>query len=349
VILGSLGQPDVVDRAVQGVEVVYHVGAAMKGGKEEFEQGTIWGTRNVIDACVRHGAKLVYVSSMSVADHAGHATGTPVTESSPYEPYPDRRGVYTQTKYRAEQMVLEAIRDHGLRAVIVRPGQIFGPGAEHVTPNGVIGLAGRWIVAGNGERQLPLVYRDDVVDALILAERASGAEGQLINVVDARRAPAGVGAHDSRLQDRDTGEIDEARRAAHALQDSLADAAVAVRRVQGAHPTGMVAARRNDGRTEPNIRFEGLAPRRARSTPLIVTAWVPGCDRTHLFRPRAGAANPLYPIFSVRSARHSSRAAMQTALSKCRADRPTRAQDGIDVRRHRLHRGAGGRRSHLTA
>lgn len=183
-VVGSLGQPDVVDRAVAGVEVVYHLGAAMKGGKEEFEQGTVWGTRNVIDACVRHGAKLIYVSSMSVADHAGHVTGVPVTESSPYEPFPDRRGVYTQTKFRAETMVLDAIRDQGLRAVIVRPGQIFGPGAEHVTPNGVIGLAGRWIVAGKGDRNLPLVYRDDVVDALLLAEQSEKALGQVINVVD---------------------------------------------------------------------------------------------------------------------------------------------------------------------
>ncbi|HXV13475.1 MAG TPA: NAD-dependent epimerase/dehydratase family protein [Candidatus Krumholzibacteria bacterium] len=184
VVAGSLGQPEVVERAVQGVEVVYHVGAAMKGGKEEFEQGTVWGTRNVIDACLRHGAKLVYVSSMSVADHAGHTTGVPVTESSPYEPHPDRRGVYTQTKFRAEQMVLEAIRDKGLRAVIVRPGQIFGPGAEHVTPNGVIGIAGRWIVAGKGDRNLPLVYRDDVVDALLASESSPRALGHVVNVVD---------------------------------------------------------------------------------------------------------------------------------------------------------------------
>jgi nucleoside-diphosphate-sugar epimerase len=184
VVVGSLGQPDVVDHAVQGVDVVYHVGAAMKGAKEEFEQGTVWGTRNVVDACLRHGVKLVYVSSMSVADHAGHTTGVPVSESSPYEPHPDRRGVYTQTKMRAEMMVLDAIGEQGLRAVIIRPGQIFGPGAEHATPNGVIGIAGRWIVAGSGRRALPLVYRDDVVEALLAAEGSERALGQVINVVD---------------------------------------------------------------------------------------------------------------------------------------------------------------------
>src|SRR5262249_41033438 len=70
-VFGDLGNPAVVDRAVQGIEVVYHVGAAMRGGNFEFSSGTIWGTRNIIEACERHGVRrLVYVSSMSVLDHA---------------------------------------------------------------------------------------------------------------------------------------------------------------------------------------------------------------------------------------------------------------------------------------
>jgi nucleoside-diphosphate-sugar epimerase len=184
IVHGSLGEPDAVDQAVAGVDVVYHVGAAMKGGPAEFEQGTVHGTRNIIDACIRHGVRrLVYVSSMSVFDHAGHPDGIPVREDSPYEPWPDKRGAYTQTKLRAETMVLEAAVK-GLPAVVIRPGQIFGAGAERVTPNGVIGIAGQWLVAGNGGRPLPLVYRDDVVDALLRAETAPEAVGQVINIVD---------------------------------------------------------------------------------------------------------------------------------------------------------------------
>jgi 2-alkyl-3-oxoalkanoate reductase len=185
IVYGSLGQPEIVDAAMERIELVYHVGAAMKGGLAEFEQGTIWGTRNVIDACVKHGVKrLVYVSSMSVMDHAGHQTGDPVTEESRLEPFPDRRGAYTQTKLEAERMVLHAIKERGLSAVVIRPGQIFGPGAEKVTPNGVIGIAGRWIVAGRGSRKLPLVYRDDVVDGLLAAAVRDEALGQVVNLVD---------------------------------------------------------------------------------------------------------------------------------------------------------------------
>lgn len=185
IVLGSLGQPDVVDRAVAGVEVVYHVGAAMKGGAAAFDEGTVWGTRNIIESCLKHNVKrLVYVSSLSVLDHAGHKTGDPVTEKSALEPEPANRGTYTRTKMEAEDMVLKAARERGLPAVIIRPGQIFGPGAEKVTPNGVFQIAGIWFVAGSGDRQIPLIYRDDVVDALLAAETSEKATGEIINVVD---------------------------------------------------------------------------------------------------------------------------------------------------------------------
>jgi len=185
VVYGDLGDPDSVDRAVAGVEAVYHLGAAMRGGAADFERGTVWGTRNVVSACLRYGVKrLVYVSSLSVLDHAGHQAGTPVNEWSRLEPHPELRGGYTQTKLAAEQIVAEAIRDQGLPAVILRPGQIFGPGAERVPPSGTIRLGKRWVVVGSGSLRLPLVYVEDAVEALLLAERQQGICGLTFHVVD---------------------------------------------------------------------------------------------------------------------------------------------------------------------
>lgn len=185
VVYGDLGDPSAVDKAVAGVEVVYHVGAAMKGGPMEFAGGTVAATHNVIDSCLRHAVKrVVYVSSMILLDYAGHRAGVAVNEDSPYEPKPAARGLYTQTKLEAERMVLAAIRDRGLPAVILRPGQIFGPGAENVAPTGAIGLAGRWVVVGSGKLPLALAYVDDVVDALILAGEKPEAVGQVIQLVD---------------------------------------------------------------------------------------------------------------------------------------------------------------------
>ncbi len=183
-VAGDLGDPEFVDVLVAGVGTVFHVGAAMKGSAADFQRGTVIGTRNLIDACLKHGVeRVVYVSSLSVLEHAvRHADK--VTEAWPLEPFADRRGAYTQTKLDAELMVLKAARERGLPAFVVRPGVIFGPGVEPSSPAGSFGMFGRWIVVGNGSLPLPLVYVDDVVDALLLGATKPGLEGKLVNLVD---------------------------------------------------------------------------------------------------------------------------------------------------------------------
>jgi predicted dehydrogenase/nucleoside-diphosphate-sugar epimerase len=186
VVYGDLGDPSVVDRAVQGVSTVYHVGAAKRGRSADFHSATVVGTRNVVDAALKYGLRrLVHVSSITVLDYVGHC-GEPMTGESAVEPHPDWRGPYTETKVHAERIVLDAI-GKGLPATIVRPGQIFGPGAEMLPPYGTISLAGRWVVVGSGNILLPLVYIDDVVDALLLAAHRDSVCGKIFQLVDSER------------------------------------------------------------------------------------------------------------------------------------------------------------------
>ncbi|MBA3539566.1 MAG: NAD-dependent epimerase/dehydratase family protein, partial [Deltaproteobacteria bacterium] len=125
---GNLGDRDAVDRAVQGAEVVIHLGAATKGGWPEHKVGTVIGTQNVLHACQKYGTKqLVYISSMSVVDWAGSVGKGSVTEAAELEPRPDERGAYTRAKLEAERLVVAAAAQ-GLPCVILRPGQIFGGG-----------------------------------------------------------------------------------------------------------------------------------------------------------------------------------------------------------------------------
>ena len=192
-VYGDLGDPAVVDRAVEGIETVFHAGAAMRGGQEEFQSGTVWGTRNIVSACERLGVrKLVYVGSLSVLDHAGHRPGEPVVENSPYEPYPERRGYYTQTKLEAERIVLQAAAEGRVNAIVLRFGQIYGPGAEKVPPSGTIAIAGRWLVVGNGSAFVPVVYIENVIDALLLAAERDLPSGSVFHVVD----PEGIRQRD---------------------------------------------------------------------------------------------------------------------------------------------------------
>ncbi len=186
-VAGDLGDPEYVDVLVAGVGKVFHVGAAMKGSAADFQRGTVVGTRNVIDACLKHRVRcVVYVSTLSVLEHAVRHADC-VTETWPLEPHAERRGVYTQTKLEAERMVMAAAREQGLPVCVIRPGVIFGPGVEPSCPSGSFAMFGRWVTVGSGSLPLPLVYVDDVVDALLLGSSRSGVEGVLVNLVDPAR------------------------------------------------------------------------------------------------------------------------------------------------------------------
>jgi predicted dehydrogenase/nucleoside-diphosphate-sugar epimerase len=184
VALGDLGDPEAVDRAVRGVRAVVHAGAAMKGGWSEHECATVVGTRDVVESCRRHGVKkLVHVSSMSVYDWAGRDGGV-LSESTPWEPRPEDRGHYTRAKLEAEKVVARGVAEQGLPAVVLRPGQIFGGKIPLVTPAVARRAGDRWVVLGDGGLRLPLVYVDDVVDAIVAALDGPLAGGEVVQLVD---------------------------------------------------------------------------------------------------------------------------------------------------------------------
>jgi predicted dehydrogenase/nucleoside-diphosphate-sugar epimerase len=186
VFLGDLGDPDSVDRAMAGIRQVYHLGAAVEGEPEDFQCATLAGTRNIIESCLKHGIqKIIYMSSLSVIDARSAARSrTPVTENFPFEPHPERRGHYTQTKLQAERMVTEAVQTRHLPAVILRPGEVLGP--DKLFLSGAVGReAGvRVVVLGGGRSIVPLIWVDDLVDAILAAAASDHFDGTAFNLVD---------------------------------------------------------------------------------------------------------------------------------------------------------------------
>jgi predicted dehydrogenase/nucleoside-diphosphate-sugar epimerase len=183
-VFGNLGDPAAVDRAVKGAEIVIHAGAAMKGGWPEHKGGTVVGTQNVIDACKKYKVKqLVHISSMSVVDWAGMSGNGPVSEAANLEPRPDERGAYTRAKLEAERLVTQAA-EQGLPCVILRPGQIFGGGIPLINGAVARNAGGRWLVLGDGKLELPLVYIDDVVDAITSSIDKKLTKGEIIQIID---------------------------------------------------------------------------------------------------------------------------------------------------------------------
>jgi nucleoside-diphosphate-sugar epimerase len=157
----------------------------MKGGACDHERGTVCGTKNVVESALRHGVeRLVYISSLSCLHAAVSGRGDLVTEDWPVEPSPAKRGAYTQAKTEAEKIVCDAVRDRGLRAVLLRPGRVFGPGMTLLTPEVARRMGNFFIILGDGTHELPLVYVDDVVNAIVLAAEKSKFDGSVFHIVD---------------------------------------------------------------------------------------------------------------------------------------------------------------------
>lgn len=185
-VVGNLGDPDDVQRAVRGAEVVVHAGATMHGDRAAFESGTVAGTRNVVQACTNERVdQLVHISSLAVLDYGAADRRAPLDEWSGLEPDPEARGAYTWSKWLAERDVRDAVVAHDLRAVIIRPGLIFGGGIPVLT--GAVARPagrGRWLVLGDGAAKLCLVHISDVADAILAAIDRRLVDGQIIQVVD---------------------------------------------------------------------------------------------------------------------------------------------------------------------
>ncbi len=184
VVLGDLGDPAAVDRAVEGTETVFHSGGVLQGAAVDFVRGNVVGTQNVVNSCLKHHVdQLIYLSSLSVLQ-AIREDQTPIDESCPLERAPEKRGHYTQTKLSAEAIVTRAVCQFSLPAVILRPGEVIGEGARLIS-NGVgIRKGSCLIMFGDGKLGVPLIDVEDLVDAVLLSRDKSITDGTVINLVD---------------------------------------------------------------------------------------------------------------------------------------------------------------------
>ena len=185
VFLGNLGNSEDVDRAVRGVSEVFHLGATIDGWAEDFQCATVAGTQNVVDSVLHHGVqKLIYMSSLSVIHAAAAGNGAKIAEDWPLESYPESRGLYSQTKLEAEQIVAAAVRDCKLPAIILRPGEVVGPDRPFLSGAAAIEAGSRLVVMGNGRFTLPVIWVEDLADAIMAAAGSDLFDGMVLHLVD---------------------------------------------------------------------------------------------------------------------------------------------------------------------
>ncbi|HXJ93923.1 MAG TPA: NAD-dependent epimerase/dehydratase family protein [Terriglobia bacterium] len=182
VVMGDLGDEDLLERAAQGCAVVIHCAAqvADRPTRAEYQGPNVGGTENILIASAKAEVKrFVYLSSIAVF---GLPASGEITDESPRGPAGES---YSDSKYDAEEAVWSFSRARGLPVTVLRPSCVYGPRSPYwsIIPFKRI-RRGKMQLIAEGRGAFNYVYIENLVDAILLATEDDRALGQAFIVND---------------------------------------------------------------------------------------------------------------------------------------------------------------------
>jgi UDP-glucose 4-epimerase len=189
VIEGDIADADAIRRAMEGVNVVYHLAArasvqASVENPAETHRICATGTLNVLNAAREAGVRrVVYAASASAY---GIPAGDVQSESDTVHPL----SPYAAAKLAGEEYMQAFAATYGIETVSLRFFNIFGPRQRADSPySGVIAIFAGLVTAGktptifgDGLQSRDFTYVTDVVQALVRAAKAVDVSGNVYNV-----------------------------------------------------------------------------------------------------------------------------------------------------------------------
>jgi NAD dependent epimerase/dehydratase len=184
VMPGDLGDTFMVDEAVKGCALVFHLGALIGIpysylAPAAYVTTNITGTINVLQACRRHGVRrLMHTSTSEVY---GTAQYVPIDEKHPTV----GQSPYSATKIAADKLAESFWRSFSTPVVTVRPFNTYGPrqSARAVIPTIITqALSGSDVKLGSTDTVRDLTYVEDTAAGFLAAARAKNVDGEVINL-----------------------------------------------------------------------------------------------------------------------------------------------------------------------
>jgi UDP-glucose 4-epimerase len=136
-VTGDLGDPSSVATALDGVDAVVHLGAAMIFGPQDnpiLLEANIRGTYELAHAAAKAGVRRFVFASSDEVYPSLYAKYLPIDESHPREPY----SFYGVTKIAGEELLQFEHRTNGLPIAIARFSLVYEPW-ESCSPKGTLG------------------------------------------------------------------------------------------------------------------------------------------------------------------------------------------------------------------
>jgi NAD dependent epimerase/dehydratase len=184
VFRGDLANPEAVRSAMEGCEVVFHLGALIPIPysylhPREFVTANVEATLNVLEAARREEpARIVLTSTSEVYGTAQHV---PIDEEHALHP----QSPYAASKVGADQLALSYQRSFGTPVVVARPFNTYGPrqSARAVIPTIITQALTRDVVElGATAPTRDFLYVEDTAAGMAACAAAEGVEGEVINL-----------------------------------------------------------------------------------------------------------------------------------------------------------------------
>ncbi len=183
-VWGDLRDSEAVSQAMEGVEVVFHLGALIAIPysylhPREVVETNVLGTLNVLLAARRHRpARVVHTSTSEVY---GTARRVPIDESHPLQ----GQSPYSASKIGADKLAESFYCTYDLPVATLRPFNTYGPrqSARAVIPTIITqALAGDEVRLGALHPTRDFTFVSDTVDGFLRAAGSLRAVGQTVNL-----------------------------------------------------------------------------------------------------------------------------------------------------------------------
>lgn len=184
-IQGDLASPEFLDKALQGIEVVYHL-AKTDGKKwDDYYKNDVLVTQNIANRALAKGVKR-FIYTGTIDSYYSANSNDVITCDTPLDPKITSRNHYARSKAACEDLLMKLHKEKKLPLVIFRPGIVIGKGCPPAHWGiGMFQSDTRMQFWGDGSNQLPLVLAEDVAEALALGLDKKEIEGQTFLLTDA--------------------------------------------------------------------------------------------------------------------------------------------------------------------
>ena len=177
---GDIGQPETISHLLADCDVVIHTAALVSNAIADADMWrvNVLATHNLVEAAKKHHIKR-FVQISSIVAYGNSAEG----ELDENHPVHADGGSYVLTKLASEHAVLAATANSTMELVIIRPGDVYGPGSRPwvVLPLEAINK-GQFMLPAKGEGFFRPIYIDDLIRGIALATACKEAAGEIINL-----------------------------------------------------------------------------------------------------------------------------------------------------------------------